>query len=71
MVDTVLLRRKISERNMTVSDVAAAMNIDKATLYRRIATPEGFTIGEVEKIAKILNLPHADSAAIFFASTVA
>ena len=47
------------------------MGIDKATLYRRIAAPETFTIGEALKIAKILNLPHTDSTAIFFANEVA
>lgn len=56
---------------MTISDVAAQMNVDKATLYRRISSPETFTIGEVLEISKILNLPHADSIAVFFAQTVA
>lgn len=71
MVDTKLLREKIAKRNMTISDVAAQMNVDKATLYRRISSPETFTIGEVLEISKILNLPHADSIAVFFAQTVA
>ena len=71
MVNTTLLRKRIDDRNMTISDVAAAMNIDKATLYRRIAAPESFTIGEALKITEILDLPHSESAAIFFSNTVA
>lgn len=71
MVDTAKLRKTISDKHMTVSDIAAAMNIDKATLYRRIASPESFTIGEVLRISEILNLPHAESTAIFFGNTVA
>lgn len=71
MVNTDLLREKINNRNMTISDVAAAMNIDKATLYRRIAAPESFTIGEALKISELLELPHADCIAIFFAQLVA
>lgn len=71
MVDTTLLRKKISDCNMNISDMAAAMNVDKATLYRRIAAPESFTIGEALKIAEILQLPHHDSVAIFFSDTVA
>lgn len=71
MVDAKLLREKISKNNMTVSDVASKMGIDKATLYRRIADPESFTIGEALKITEILDLSHAESAAIFFANAVA
>ena len=71
LVNTVLLRKQLNKRSMTISDLAAAMGIDKATLYRRIAAPETFTIGEALKIARILNLPHADSTAIFFANEVA
>ena len=71
MVDTAKLREKINNKNMSVADVAAAMNIDKATFYRRIAAPESFTIGEVLRLSEILNLPHAESTAIFFGNTVA
>lgn len=71
LVNTALLREKINKQNMSVSDIAAAMNIDKATLYRRFAAAESFTIGEVLKISEILNLPHSDCIAIFFAQTVA
>ena len=71
LVNTELLREKIARRNMTVSDVAAEMNIDKATLYRRIAAPESFTIGEALKISELLELHHSDSIAIFFAQPVA
>ena len=71
LVDTVRLRKRITDQNMTVADVATKMNIDKATLYRRISAPESFTIGEVLKISEILGLPHKESAAIFFAEQVA
>jgi plasmid maintenance system antidote protein VapI len=56
---------------MTVSDIAAAMGVDKATIYRRIAAPESFTIGEALRITEILDLPHSESTAIFFAEEVA
>ena len=71
MVDTQLLRDKIDSRMTTVSEIAAKMGVDKATLYRRIANSETFTIGEVGKIAKILNLTHDEAVSIFFNQGVA
>lgn len=71
MVDTTKLRKYISKRDMTVSDLALAMGIDKATLYRRIAQPKSFTIGEALRITEILDLSHVEAAAIFFAEEVA
>ena len=71
MVDTQLLRSKIDDRRTTVSEIAAKMGVDKATLYRRIANSETFTIGEVGKITQILNLTHDEAVSIFFTNIVA
>ena len=71
MVDTKLLRSKIEDRRTTVSEIAEKMGVDKATLYRRIANSETFTIGEVGKITNILNLSHDEAVSIFFNQTVA
>ena len=71
MVNTHLLRCKIEYRRTSVSEVAAKRGVDKATLYRRIANGETFTIGEVGKITEILNLSHDEAVSIFFSSTVA
>ena len=71
MVDTQLLRSKIDDRRTTVSEIAAKMGVDKATLYRRIANSETFTIGEVGKITQILNLTHDEAVSIFFTHIVA
>lgn len=71
MVNTHLLRDKIDDRRTTVSEVATKMGVDKATLYRRMANGETFTIGEVSKITEILNLSHEEAVSIFFSSSVA
>lgn len=71
MVDTRLLRIKIEEKRTNISEIASKMGIDKATLYRRIANSETFTIGEVGKIAEILNLTHDEAVSIFFSHDVA
>lgn len=71
MVNTHLLRDKIDDRRTTVSEVAAKMGVDKATLYRRIANGDTFTIGEVSRITEILNLSHEEAVSIFFSPVVA
>lgn len=71
MVNTRLLRDKIEEKRTSISEVAARMGVDKATLYRRIANSESFTIGEVGKITEILNLSHDEAVSIFFSRSVA
>lgn len=71
MVDTMLLRKKILEKNTNVAEVACKMGIDKATLYRRIANSDTFTIGEVGKLVEALNLTHREAVSIFFNSDVA
>ena len=71
MVNVDLLRSKIAERRTNVSEIAADMGVDKATLYRRIADSGSFTIGEVEKITEILKLSHDEAISIFFSQTVA
>ena len=71
MVNTQLLRGKIEEKGTNVAAVAAKMGVDKATLYRRIANAETFTIGEVGKIAEILSLTSEEAVSIFFNQVVA
>lgn len=67
MVNTRLLRSKIEDKHTTVSEVAAKMGVDKATLYRRIANSESFTIGEAGRITEILGLTHEEAVSIFLA----
>ena len=71
MVDTRLLRKKIAEKGFNVGEVALRMGIDKATLYRRIAHSESFTIGEVGKMTEILGLSCEEAVSIFFSHCVA
>ena len=71
MVNTTLLRSAMVKKGTNVSEVAMQMGVDKATLYRRMADSGTFTVGEVEKLAKILDLSHDEAVSIFFAKTVA
>ena len=71
MVNTALLRSAITKKGTNVTEVAAQMGVDKATLYRRMADSGTFTIGEVEKLTSILNLSHEEAISIFFTNEVA
>lgn len=62
-----MLKGKIVEKGMNVSDVANRMNIDKGTLYRKFnAKGETFTIKDVKDITCILELSSEDVMNIFF-----
>ena len=72
MVNVDKLRGKMKEARLSVEDVATAMNIDRATLYRKLnAAGETFTIREAHQIIEILSLNKEEVDAIFFADTVA
>lgn len=71
MVNVDLLRSEIVKKGINVSEVAAQMGVDKATLYRRMADSGTFTIGEVEKLTSILDLSHEAAIHIFFTNEVA
>lgn len=71
MVDTRLLRDKIAEKRTNVSEVASKLGMDKATLYRRLADSDAFTIGEADRIVEVLDLSHDEAVSIFFSHVVA
>lgn len=72
MVNTMKLKGKIVENGYTLADIATAINIDYSTLYRKFKR-DGltFTIGEVNKIVKVLKLSKNEAIEIFFDSGVA
>ena len=72
MVNINKLKGKIVEKGVTVSELADKIDLNKATLYRKINdNGENFTIKETEKIAIILNLTAKEINDIFFAQDVA
>lgn len=66
------LKAAMVERGINTAQLADRIGVNRSTLYRRIATHgRGFTIGEAESIAAVLNLSPAESTAIFFGNDVA
>lgn len=67
MVNTDRLRQALANQNVTVEQAAAAIGVDRATLYRRFAANGSrFTLDEVEKLSNLLNLTREEMERIFF-----
>ncbi len=60
------LRGKIVEKGINVEALANSINIDRATLYRKLNDGERFTIGEALRIKDALELTAEEACAIFF-----
>lgn len=71
MVNINKLRGKVVENGMKVSDLAEAMNIDRATLYRKLARDTSFSVEEANKIVEILGLSPSEAYEIFFGTKLA
>lgn len=68
MCDTMKLKGKMKENGITQEKLSAAIQIDRSTLSRRLKTGEGFTIGEANRIVKMLRLTTEEALAIFLPS---
>ncbi len=68
MCNILKLKGKIVENGMTQEEFAKAVNIDRATLNRRLKRSDSFTIGEVSKIVTVLNLSEDEALSIFLPS---
>ena len=67
-----MLKGKIVEKGMTVTDLAQKMGIDRATLYRKMEN-NGATmlVRDANNIVSVLNLTSDEAVAIFFSQFVA
>ncbi len=61
------LKRKMKQRGVTYSELSRKMDINRSTLYRKIAS-EGdcFSVREAVYIGRTLGLSLAETAEIFF-----
>lgn len=64
--DMNLLRGKLKERCMTQQELAKKIGVDSSTISRKLAS-DGlkFTVGEVHKIAEVLELSASECKDIF------
>jgi len=72
MVDIKKLKAAIVEKGFTIGEVASAVNLSQATLYRRLRGDGGsFSLRDVAKISAFLGLNTERINEIFFADEVA
>jgi predicted transcriptional regulator len=66
------LKQRIKDADMNLESFAAAVGIDRATLYRKMnAGGVKFTIQEIQRIITVLKISKAEAAEIFFTNVVA
>lgn len=67
MVNIDKLKTALKERNISIEQASAAIEVNPVTFYRRInKCGEKFTVSEVEKLARLLNLNGESIQSIFF-----
>jgi len=71
LVNTNMLKGKIIEKGLSVSDVAQAVGISTASMYRKINNSgNSMLIKDAYAIGKCLDLTAEEMNSIFFASPV-
>ena len=66
------LKLKLKEKGLSVEDVSKTMGINRATFYRKIKNDgETFTVGDIDKLSRILGLQVDEINEIYFAQNVA
>lgn len=66
-VNIAMLKGKMVEKGINTEQLAKAMGIDRATLYRKFGKAEKITIGEASKMKAILGLSDHEAYEIFLA----
>ncbi len=66
------LKGKIVEHGFSVTDLAAKLDMDRATLYRKMSDGgKNMTVRDANRIVEVLGLSADDAMAIFFGHVVA
>ena len=59
------LKGKIVENGLKVTELAVMLDIDRATLYRKLKNVDKITIGEASKMTEALGLSKEEAIEIF------
>ena len=57
----------MARKNITIADIAKALNVNPSTISRKINGLTDFTRGEIDAVSKLLELSPSDVLNIFFA----
>ena len=60
--------KALQERNISKTELASTIGINRATMYRKMAeNGDKFTVKEANEMRRILNLSQEQASSIFFA----
>lgn len=62
-----LLRAKIIEKNVSISELCNSLGMCEATFYRKMTRKGDFSRFEIERLTELLSLSEAERNNIFFA----
>ena len=65
-MNVAMLKDKMAQKGFNVERLAANLEIDRSTLYRKLDGGEKITIGEAQKIKDALEMTNEEARAIFF-----
>lgn len=65
MTDFVLLKKKINERGLSMTELSKRTGIVRATLYNRLAGIGEFTASEITALTRVLGLTNKERDQIF------
>ena len=72
VVNVELLKSAMQDKSVTIEQASMAIGVNPATFYRRFNQKgEKFTVGEVSKLAELLNLDSDSVNTIFFGRKLA
>ena len=66
MVNIERLKTALKDQSLSIDQVAEALDCDRATVYRRFQQSAKFTVDEVDRLSKLLNLSAEKMQQIFF-----
>ena len=66
MVNTNKIRGKIMEKGMTIGKTAELIGVSPSTLGRKLKNHADMTLGEVEKLCSVLDIPREQILSVFF-----
>lgn len=66
MLNILKLKGKIAENGLNITSLAREIEINRDTLYRRLANDgEKLTLGDIKKICRVLKINKEDTLDIF------
>lgn len=66
MVNIEKLKTALKDQSISIDQVADTLGCDRATIYRRFQQSTKFTVDEVDRLSKLLNLSAEKMQQIFF-----